>query len=116
MTAMTASILQAKNCIGKVAAVTGAASGDWLCQRPGLADAGARVVLIDRDEAALAQACAAIGERALPLVLGLLDAKQCQLLQRTLALAGPLDIFTPMQGSMWAAIWSMPTPTPSTAC
>jgi len=79
---------------GKVAAVTGAASGIGFASAKAMADAGARVVLIDRDEAALAKACAAIGERASPLVLDLLDAKQCvSLLQRTLSIAGPLDIF-----------------------
>ena len=94
MTAMTASITPGQELHDKVAAVTGAASGIGFASAQALADAGARVVLIDRDEAALARACAAIGERALPLVLDLLDAKQCaSLLQRTLALAGPLDIF-----------------------
>ena len=79
---------------GKVAAITGAASGIGFASAQAMADAGARVVLIDRDEAALAKACAAIGANALPLVLDLLDAKQCaSLLQRTLAIAGPLDIF-----------------------
>lgn len=59
-----------------------------------MADAGARVVLIDRDAAALDKACTAIGDRALPLVLDLLDPAQCnRLLERTLALTGPLDIF-----------------------
>ena len=79
---------------GKVAAITGAASGIGFASAQAMANAGARVVLIDRDEAALAKACAAIGERASPLVLDLLDARQCaSLLQRTLAIAGPLDIF-----------------------
>lgn len=78
---------------GQVAAVTGAASGIGLASATALAAAGARVVLIDRDEAALARACASIGEAALPLVLDLLDAAQCKtLLQRVLALAGGLDI------------------------
>ncbi|MBT9513714.1 MAG: SDR family NAD(P)-dependent oxidoreductase, partial [Acidovorax sp.] len=79
---------------GQVAAVTGAASGIGFASAKAMADAGAHVVLIDRDEAALTKACAAIGPSALPLVLDLLDAKQCaSLLQRTLALAGQLDIF-----------------------
>jgi len=78
---------------GQVAAVTGAASGIGFASARAMADAGARVVLIDRDEAALARACAAIGPQALPLVLDLLDADQCaSLLARTLALAGQLDI------------------------
>jgi len=79
---------------GKVAAITGAASGIGFASAQAMANAGARVVLIDRDEAALAKACAAIGERASPLVLDLLDARQCaSLLQRTLGIAGPLNIF-----------------------
>lgn len=78
---------------GQVAAVTGAASGIGLASAQALAAAGARVVLIDRDEAALARACARIGPAALPLALDLLDAAQCNsLLPRVLALAGGLDI------------------------
>ncbi len=94
MTAMTASMSPGQELQGKVAAVTGAASGIGFASAQAMANAGARVVLIDRDEAALAKACAAIGPNALPLVLDLLDARQCaSLLQRTLALAGQLDIF-----------------------
>ncbi|MGM9425456.1 SDR family oxidoreductase [Hydrogenophaga sp. MI9] len=79
---------------GKVAAVTGAASGIGFASAQGMAHAGARVVLIDRDAAALDKACAAIGPNALPLVLDLLDPAQCNsLLERTLAIAGQLDIF-----------------------
>ena len=79
---------------GQVAAVTGAASGIGFASAQALANAGARVVLIDRDEQALAKACAAIGASASPLVLDLLDAQQCaSLLERTLAIAGQLDIF-----------------------
>ncbi|WP_066257397.1 SDR family oxidoreductase [Hydrogenophaga flava] len=82
---------------GKSAAVTGAASGIGFASAQALAGAGARVVLIDRDAAALDKACAAIGENgatALPLVLDLLDPAQCNsLLQHTLALLGQLDIF-----------------------
>lgn len=79
---------------GQTAAVTGAASGIGLASAKAMADAGARVVLIDRDRAALDQACAAIGPNALPLVLDLLDPAQCNsLLERTLALTGQLDIF-----------------------
>lgn len=79
---------------GQTAAVTGAASGIGLASAKAMADAGARVVLIDRDRAALDRACAAIGPNALPLVLDLLDPAQCNsLLERTLALTGQLDIF-----------------------
>lgn len=79
---------------GKTAAITGAASGIGFASAKALADAGAHVVLVDRDAAALDKACATIGASALPLVLDLLDPEQCnRLLQRTLALVGHLDIF-----------------------
>lgn len=79
---------------GKTAAVTGAASGIGFASAKAMAEAGARVVLIDRDAATLDKACAAIGDRALPLVLDLLDPAQCnRLLEHTLALTGQLDIF-----------------------
>jgi ribitol 2-dehydrogenase len=79
---------------GKTAAVTGAASGIGFASAKAMADAGARVLLIDRDAAALAKACAAIGDNALPLVLDLLGPAQCNsLLDRTLTLTGQLDIF-----------------------
>ncbi|MDR7307068.1 SDR family oxidoreductase [Rhodoferax saidenbachensis] len=79
---------------GQVAAVTGAASGIGLASARAMVEAGARVVLVDRDEAALGRACAELGPQALPLVLDLLDAKQCAtLLARVLALAGRLDVF-----------------------
>lgn len=79
---------------GKVAAVTGAASGIGRASAQALLTAGARVVLIDRDEKALAAACAELGEHAIPLVLDLLDSKQCaSLLPEVLARTGQLDIF-----------------------
>ena len=79
---------------GKVAAVTGAASGIGRASTEALLAAGARVVLIDRDEKALAAACSALGNNAIPLVLDLLDAGQCaSLMPEILARAGQLDIF-----------------------
>ncbi len=80
---------------GKTAAVTGAASGIGLASTQALLAAGARVVLIDRDEEALKRVCAELGDAAMPLVMDLLDAQQCatlvpQILQRT---SGQLDIF-----------------------
>jgi ribitol 2-dehydrogenase len=78
----------------KVAAVTGAASGIGFASAQAMAQAGACVVLIDRDAAALEKACAAIGVQALPLVLDLLDPVQCNsVLERTLVLTEHLDIF-----------------------
>lgn len=56
--------------------------------------AGAQVVLIDRDSAALARACESLGAAALPLVLDLLDPDQCTAMPaQVLALAGRLDVF-----------------------
>lgn len=49
---------------GKVAPVTGAASGIGLASSQMLVAAGARVVLADRDEAALASVCKGLGSAA----------------------------------------------------
>ena len=78
---------------GKVAAVTGAASGIGLaCARAMLA-AGARVVLIDRAADRLDALCAELGDRARPLVLDLTDGPAVSaMLPRILDLAGGLDI------------------------
>ena len=79
---------------GKVAAVTGAASGIGRASAEALLTGGARVVLIDRDDKALTAACAELGEHAIPLVLDLLDPKQCaSLLPKVLERTGQLDIF-----------------------
>ena len=79
---------------GRVAAVTGAASGIGLeCARAMLA-AEARVVLIDRDVDKLQQLCTALGPDALALQVDLLDARQNSgMLAKIVALAGGLDIF-----------------------
>lgn len=79
---------------GKVAAITGAASGIGLeCARSLLAE-GARVVLIDRAEDRLRTLCAELGEGAFPLVVDLLDGVQVSgILPRILELTGHLDIF-----------------------
>ena len=78
---------------GKVAAVTGAASGIGLASAEAMLAAGARVLLVDRDEAALSAVCAKHGDAAIPLVIDLLDAKACAtLLPQVLEQAGQLDI------------------------
>ncbi|WP_116141805.1 SDR family oxidoreductase [Trinickia diaoshuihuensis] len=78
---------------GKVAVVTGAASGIGLASVDALLSAGARVVLVDRDEAALTALCGKRGEAAIPLVIDLLDSKACaSLVPRALQLAGQIDI------------------------
>lgn len=90
----------AKELEGKVGAVTGAASGVGLASTEAMLAAGARVVLIDRDAAALQRICEKFGPAAMPLVIDLLDSKACAtLLPRVLELAGQLDIFHANAGS-----------------
>ena len=85
---------QAQTLAGQVAAVTGAASGIGFASAQAMVSAGAQVVLIDRDAAALARACESLGANALPLVLDLLDPAQCAALpERALSLGGQLDVF-----------------------
>lgn len=79
---------------GRVAAVTGAASGIGLACASAMLAAGATVVLIDRDAAKLQQICAELGPRALALQLDLLKPQEnSAMLEKILALAGGLDIF-----------------------
>ena len=78
---------------GKVAVITGAASGIGLASTEAMLAAGARVVMVDRDEGALRSHRGTLGERAIPLVLDLLDRGACaSLLPRALELGGRLDI------------------------
>ena len=79
---------------GKVAAITGAASGIGLACARALLAAGARVVLIDRARDRLAELRTELGADALPLTVDLLQpAEVSGLLPRILDLAGGLDIF-----------------------
>jgi len=79
---------------GKVAAITGAASGIGLeCARYMLA-AGASVVLVDRAEATLNSLCAELGSKAIPLVIDLMQpASVATMMPQILEKAGQLDIF-----------------------
>jgi len=79
---------------GKVAAITGAASGIGLeCARIFL-QAGAKVVLIDRDQEKLQRLTDELGENAYPLVIDLLNPQQVSgMLPGILAATGRLDIF-----------------------
>jgi len=73
--------------------VTGAASGIGLASTEAMLAAGARVVLADRDAAALEALRARLGEAAIPLVVDLLDPAACAaLVPRALELAGAIDI------------------------
>ncbi|MEM5422708.1 MULTISPECIES: SDR family oxidoreductase [Paraburkholderia] len=79
---------------GKVAAITGAASGIGFACARAFVDEGAKVVLIDRAEDRLAKCCAELGPNALPLAMDLLNAADyATMLPRILDLAGGLDIF-----------------------
>ncbi|MBN9985313.1 SDR family oxidoreductase [Rhizobium laguerreae] len=85
---------------GKVAAVTGAASGIGLeCAKSMLA-AGARVVLVDRNEDALKEICLKLDANAIPLVIDLTDPKSVErMVPEILEKAGQLDIFHANAGS-----------------
>ena len=78
---------------GKVAAVTGAASGIGLATVEAMLAAGARVVLVDRDQAALAALYDKHGDKVIPLCLDLLDPAACaSMMPSILEKAGRLDI------------------------
>lgn len=62
---------------GKIAVITGAASGIGLATTKTLLAAGATVVLVDRNEAALSALVAELGERAIAQVTDLLNAESC---------------------------------------
>lgn len=79
---------------GLVAAITGAASGIGFASAQAMIEAGAQVVLVDRDAPTLAKACEKLGACALPLVLDLLDPAQCAAMPASiLELTGRIDIF-----------------------
>lgn len=78
---------------GKVAAITGAASGIGLASAEAMLAQGATVVFVDRDKAALDQLASKHGAKAIPLVIDLLDREGCaSLLGGVLDKAGQLDI------------------------
>ena len=90
----------AKELEGKVAVVTGAASGIGLASTEAMLAAGARVVMVDRDEAAMKALCSKHGDSAIPLRINLLDAKECAtLLPSALKLADQVDILHANAGS-----------------
>ncbi|WP_175836681.1 SDR family oxidoreductase [Burkholderia anthina] len=79
---------------GKVAAITGAASGIGLESARALIAQGAKVVLIDRAKERLESLCAELGPNALALVADLLNPSEVSgLLPRIIDLAGGLNIF-----------------------
>ncbi|RFB81861.1 glucose dehydrogenase [Rhizobium leguminosarum bv. trifolii] len=85
---------------GKVAAVTGAASGIGLECAKALHAAGTRVVLVDRNEEALKEICSTLGANAIALVIDLTDPESVAgMMPQILAKAGQLDIFHANAGS-----------------
>lgn len=85
---------------GKVAAVTGGASGIGRASVEAMILAGARVVVVDRDAAALTAMCDRLGDAALPLVIDLLDPADCAtLLPQILERTGQVDILHCNAGS-----------------
>ncbi|MGX9145640.1 SDR family oxidoreductase [Mesorhizobium sp. 128a] len=84
----------AQDLSGKVAAITGAASGIGLECARALIAAGVRVVLVDRAEDALKGVCAELGPNAIPLVIDLMKpASVATMMPQILEKAGQLDIF-----------------------
>ncbi|PZQ48578.1 MAG: glucose dehydrogenase [Rhodovulum sulfidophilum] len=78
---------------GKVAVITGAASGIGLATTEALLTRGATVVMVDWNEAALTELAAKLGDKAIPQVTNLLDAESCDaMIPEILAKVDHIDI------------------------
>ncbi|MCW6507863.1 SDR family oxidoreductase [Lichenifustis flavocetrariae] len=85
---------------GKVAAITGAASGIGLECAKTLLKAGARVALVDFAEDRLKSLCSELGASAIPVVVNLTDPKSvAAMMPQILEKVGQLDIFHANAGS-----------------
>ena len=85
---------------GKVAAITGAASGIGLECAKALVGAGAQVFFVDRAEDRLRDICAELGPQAIPLVVNLTEPTSVAgMMPAILEKAGKLDIFHANAGS-----------------
>lgn len=79
---------------GQVGAVTGAASGIGFECAKHMIEAGMTVFLVDRDEKALQEKSAELGQKAKPLVIDLLNpASVATMMPQILEQAGQLDVF-----------------------
>lgn len=84
----------AQDLSGKVAAITGAASGIGLECARALIAAGVQVVLVDRAEDRLKEVCAELGPNAIPVVVDLMKPSSvATMMPQILEKAGRLDIF-----------------------
>jgi len=82
-----------KSMEGKIAAITGAASGIGLATSRALLDAGAKVVMVDYNAAALDRLTAELGPNAIAQVTNLLDAQSCSaMVPEILAKVSHIDI------------------------
>jgi ribitol 2-dehydrogenase len=78
---------------GKIAVITGAASGIGLATTKALLKEGATVVMVDRNEAALTALAGELGDKAVVQVTDLLDAESCNaMVPEVLAKVPHIDI------------------------
>jgi ribitol 2-dehydrogenase len=85
---------------GKIAAVTGAASGIGLAITEALLAEGATVVMVDRDVKALGELTAKLGDKAIAQVTDLLNPESCDaMVGDILAKAGRIDMLLCNAGS-----------------
>ncbi len=86
--------------VGKIAAVTGAASGIGLAITEALLAEGATVVMVDRDVKALGELTAKLGDKAIAQVTDLLNPESCDaMVGDILTKAGRIDMLLCNAGS-----------------